>query len=302
MAIPDFQSMMLPILEFAQDGQTHTNRDAVEYIAERYQLTLEERKELLPSGRQTRLANRVAWALVHMRHAELIASPGRGQFIITDHGREALRGRPDRIDLHFLARYDEYRAWRGKEAVENTDAKIVTPIEETPEEALGRAYTEWRELMQGELQSRLASCAPGFFEQLVLDLLVRMGYGGSRIDAAQVVGGSGDGGIDGIINEDRLGLDVVYVQAKRWQGSVGAKELRAFAGSLAAQHANKGVFITTSSYTKDALDFVGRVSSRIVLIDGRRLAELMLDFGVGVQEKTAYRIYRIDDDYFSGNE
>jgi restriction system protein len=300
MAIPDFQTMMLPLLRIAQDGEEHTNAEAREGIATEFSLTEEDRRELLPSGKQRTLDNRVAWALSYLRHALLLESTGRGRFRITSRGRQVLQQPPERITIAFLRQFPEFVEFQKGGQEETPKPKVAVCDEgQTPEEALATVYDRWREQFAAELLQRTKECSPAFFEELVLDLLVAMGYGGSRREAAQAVGRSGDGGIDGVIREDRLGLDVVYVQAKRWDQTVSRGLVQAFAGSLEGHRANKGVMITTSRFSAQASEFATLIGKRIVLIDGERLADLMLDFGVGVSDIASYTVKRIDEDYFS---
>ena len=305
MPIPDFQSAMLPVLRLAQDGKDHTLREAVEAIAVEFKATEEERNELLPSGRQRRLHNRVGWAKTYLQKAGLVEPNGRGRFRITPRGREVLQRRPSRIDMKFLEQFPEYNAFAALKH-ESPDAEPSAPepsaATETPEELLDESYQELRRRLADELLDRIKACDPKFFEKLVVDLLVTMGYGGSRKDAGQAVGQSGDEGIDGIIKEDRLGLDVVYIQAKRWTNTVGRPVVQAFAGSLEGQRARKGVLITTSEFSREARDYVRQIEKKIVLIDGGELAKLMMDHGVGVAEVATYTVQKLDLDYFGDEE
>lgn len=300
--IPNFQALMLPLLKLASDREEHTHADAVVFIADTLGLSEAERNELLPSGGQTRIGNRVAWARAHMKAAGLLASPARGRFRITDEGLSVLAGSPAEITMKFLEQFPSYVAFRtGKLGGDGTKPPEPSPGSEssqTPEEAIETGYTALRLGLAADLLDRVKSASPAFFEQLVIDLLVAMGYGGSRADAAKAVGQSGDEGVDGIINEDKLGLDVVYVQAKRWQGTVGRPAVQAFAGSLEGKKARKGVLITTSAFSADAQDYVGKIEKRIVLVDGQRLADLMIDHGVGVTRTATYALSRLDEDYF----
>lgn len=305
MAIPDFQSAMLPVLRLAQDGKDHTLREAVEAIAVEFKATEEERNELLPSGRQRRLHNRVGWAKTYLQKAGLVEPNGRGRFRITPRGREVLQGRPSRIDMKFLEQFPEYNAFaalRHDAAEAEPSAPEPLSATETPEEILEESYQELRRRLADELLDRIKACDPKFFEKLVVDLLVTMGYGGSRKDAGQAVGQSGDEGIDGIIKEDRLGLDVVYIQAKRWNNTVGRPVVQAFAGSLEGQRARKGVLITTSDFSREARDYVRQIEKKIVLIEGSELAKLMIDHGVGVTEVATYTVKKLDLDYFGDEE
>ena len=303
MAIPDFQTCMLPFLRHLADGKEHTLRDADEHLAEYFQLTAAERAELLPSGQQGIFKNRIGWARTYLKKAVLLESPKRGVFKITARGDQVLASNPARIDMKFLEQFPEYIVFkevsRPDKEVGNV-ANCASP-QATPEESIELAYLGLREQLAQELLTRILSCSPTFFEQLVVELLVKMGYGGSRKDAGERIGQSGDGGIDGIIKEDRLGLDTLFIQAKRWQGTVGRPEIQKFVGALQGQRAKKGVFITTSSYTADATDYVSRIDTKVVLIDGKRLADLMIDFDVGVSAAASYVVKRIDSDYFEEN-
>lgn len=303
MAIPDFQSFLLPLLELLADGRERAHGELVEALALRFGLTDDERKELLPSGKQERFLNRVSWARSYLKRALLVENTGRGWVKITPRGVEALQSRPERIDIKYLMRFPEFAesrqaSRRNNRHAEDAAADETDDIVQTPEEMLEAAHQSLRRELARELLERVKSVSPRFFERLVVDLLVAMGYGGSRKDAGQAVGQSGDGGIDGIIKEDRLGLDVVYVQAKRWEGTVGRPVVQAFAGSLEGQRARKGVLITTSQFSQDARDYVSRIEKKIVLIDGEQLAQLMIDYGIGVAEVASYIVKRIDADYF----
>lgn len=303
MAIPDFQSLMLPLLEFAADGMEHSSRDAREHLAGVFSLSAAERAELLPSGRQPVFDNRVAWAKTFLQQAGLLSSPRRAYFQITDRGRQILAEKPGRIDNRFLSRFPEFVEFRMSGQRER-QAPAATPVEScevsTPEEMLEAAYQQIRGDLAAELLLRIKAAPPAFFERLVVELMVAMGYGGSRREAGEAIGRSGDGGIDGIIREDRLGLDIIYIQAKRWEGNVGVRELREFVGVLNGKGARKGVFITTSGFARAALDYIATITDRkVVLLDGRELTELMIDFGLGVTTTATYEVKRIDSDYFS---
>lgn len=305
MPIPDYQTLMLPLLRFAADGNDHTTREAVEILANEFQLTPAERSELLASGQQAIFNNRVGWANSYLKKAGLLESPRRGALRITALGRQVLSDNPPKIDVKFLERFPEFvefrDASRNSRDAETTES-VATATERTPEEALELAHQSIRLNLAQDILSRILSCSPTFFERLVVELLVKMGYGGSRRDAGERIGQSGDGGIDGIIKEDRLGLDTIYIQAKRWQGSVGRPEIQKFVGALQGQRAKKGVFITTSSYTAEAIDYALRIDTKVVLIDGQLLANLMMDFDVGVSVSASYIVKRIDSDYFEEGE
>lgn len=294
---------MRPLLEAHSDGKEHLNRDLVATLAERFNLTDEERREMLPSGGARLFDNRVGWAKTHVSQAGLLESPRRGISIITDRGREALRTHPERIDLRILNEYEEYREFRNRRKTPEDEASDTIDTEaqdeQTPEELLENAYLRVRRQVETELLAQIKTAPPDFLERVVVDLVVRMGYGGSRKDAGEALGHSGDEGIDGIIKEDPLGLDIIYLQAKRWEGTVGRPEIQKFAGALQGQRARKGIFITTSVFSADATEYASRIDSKIILIDGRRLAKLMFDHGVGVASASNYEVKKIDSDYFN---
>jgi restriction system protein len=303
MPIPDFQSLMRPLLEAHADGKEHLNRDLVAQLGEQFGLTEEERREMLPSGGARLFDNRIGWAKSHITQAGLLISPRRAISLITDRGREALRSHPERIDLRVLNGYNEYREFRNRRKNAEDDESDTSETElqggQTPEELLENAYLQVRRQTEAELLSQIKSAPPEFLERVVVDLVVRMGYGGSRKDAGEALGRSGDEGIDGIIKEDPLGLDIIYLQAKRWEGTVGRPEIQKFAGALQGQRARKGIFITTSAFSSDALEYTSRIETKIILIDGTRLAKLMFDHGVGVATASNYEVKRIDSDYFT---
>ena len=300
MTIPDYQTLMLPLMEFASDGEEHRMSDAVESLTIRFGLTPTERDTLLPSGRQTTIANRIGWSKTYLAKAGLLDGSKRGLFRITDRGREVVQRHPARIDVKFLKEFpgfEEFRtSTREKPLADAADAN--TEQTQTPEELLEDSYERLKSRLSEDLLSRVHQVSPGRFESIVLDLLLAMGYGGSRPDAGKAVGRSGDGGIDGLINEDPLGLDVVYIQAKRWEGVVGRPVVQAFVGSLEGHRARKGVLITTSSFTSDATQYVGMIDKKVILIDGSRLAQLMIEHGVGVTVEQTYLVKRLDLDYY----
>jgi len=299
--IPDFQTLMLPLLQFASDGKEHALRDTQEKLAVEFNLSEEEKSQLLPSGRQPIFYNRVSWAKVYLQQAGLLLSPRRGCFQISEKGRQVLSDHPDRITVKFLETFPEFveaRASSKKEKDKSAERETDNGDHETPEERLEDAYQRIRGGLAPELLNHVKDGTAQFFERLVVELLVRMGYGGSRKEAGQAIGHSGDEGIDGIINEDRLGLDVIYIQAKKWEGTVGRPEIQKFVGALHGKRARKGVFNTTGTFSADAIDYVSRIDPKVVLIDGSQLAELMIDFGLGVTPTVSYEIKRIDTDYF----
>lgn len=299
MAIPDFQTLMLPLMELIADGQSHEVRVATQTIGERLKLTDAEWEEQLPSGRAPLFYNRLAWAKTHLKRAGLLGQPRRGVIAITDRGRQVLATKPTRIDLRLLQTFPEYRQPSVEADAFPAPALDTNASTMSPEETLERAYAQIRSELAAELLDSVKQCAPAFFEKLVVQLLLNMGYGGSRQEAGKSVGRSGDGGIDGIINEDRLGLDAIYLQAKRWEGVVGRPEIMKFVGALAGQRATKGVFITTSWYTQEAKDYASSSQYKVVLIDGVRLAELMIEHDLGVSVAATYQLKRIDSDFFA---
>lgn len=299
MAIPDYQSIMLPLLRFAADGNEHSLRHAIEGLSEKFGLTDTEKTELLPSGQQPRFDNRVAWARSYMSKAALLESTRRGYFRITQRGREILSKNPPEINVKFLEQFAEFVEFRTKRRVrEETTESTQTETLQTPGELLETAYQKLRDDLSAELLKTVTECSPPFFERLVIDVLVKMGYGGSRKEAGKAIGRTGDEGIDGIINEDRLGLDVIYIQAKRWQATIGRPEIQKFAGALQGHRAKKGIFITTSEFSREAEDYVAKIDSKIVLIDGEQLSQLMIDHNVGVTPVTLYETKKMDSDYF----
>ena len=299
MAIPDYQSIMLPLLKLAGDGEEHSLRETIDTLADRYDLTDEERRELLPSGRQPTFDNRVGWARTYMKKAGLLKAPRRGYYQITERGLGVLEQDPPEINNAFLRQFPEFIEFQRPKPKTKEEEDSEPDDSATPEEEIEAAYQSLREGLVNDLLETVKSCSPAFFEQLVIDLLVRMGYGGTRKDAGQAIGRSGDGGIDGIIKEDRLGLDIVYIQAKKWEGTVGRPEIQKFAGALQGQRASKGVFITTSAFSSNAREYVSRINSKIVLIDGHTLAQLMMDFDIGVTRVASYELKRVDLDYFT---
>lgn len=300
MAIPDYQSCMLPLLKFYGDGQEHSNRDSIDSLADHFKLTDDERRAMLPSGVQGLFDNRVNWARTYMKKAALIEPTKRGVHKITKRGLDVLKQKPESIDVNYLVQFQEFKDFRAlRHAKQEEEESELDLNGKTPEESLEGAYQKIRSDLAAELLQRLKSSSPAFFERLVVEVIVKMGYGGSRKDAGKAIGKSGDGGIDGIIKEDKLGLDAIYIQAKRWENTVGRPEIQKFVGALTGQRARKGLFITTSDFTADADDYVSRIDAKVVLIDGETLAQLMIDHGVGVSTVGTYEIKKIDSDYFS---
>ncbi len=299
MAIPDYQSIMLPLLKLASNKKEHSMHDTIEKLAALFNLSDSERQELLPSGQQEIFDNRVGWARTYLKKAGLIDSPKRGVFVITEEGLGALKSNPPKINVSFLRRYPKFVEFQTvkKESKDFEEGEVFA--QQTPEESLEYGYQKLRQALAQDLLSKIKSCSPIFFEKLVVELLVKMGYGGSRRDAGQAIGKSGDEGIDGIIKEDKLGLDVIYIQAKKWEGVVGRPEIMKFVGALQGQHARKGIFITTSYFTEDAIQYARKIDSKIILLDGDELSKLMIDHDIGVARMASYDIKRIDSDYFS---
>ena len=277
-------------------------RDVTDGLAKQLGVTEEERKELLPSGAAPVFYNRTAWAKTYLKKAGLLDSPKQGIVIITKRGVDVLKRNPTSIDVKFLKQFSEFVEFQTtKREDETTGTDLVEDTStETPEEALETAYQKIRKSLAQDLLNKVITLSPAFFERLVVELLVKMGYGGSIKDAGRAIGKSGDEGIDGTIKEDKLGLDIIYIQAKRWQpgNGVGRPELQKFVGALAGQGAKKGIFITTSSFTRDALDYVPRNETKIVLIDGQQLAQYMIDYNLGVTSVNSYEVKRMDSDYF----
>lgn len=306
MAIPDYQTLMLPVLRLANQAETRVAEVAAR-IADDLALTPEEREQLLPSGRQRVLHNRIHWAKFYMSKAGLITSPARGRFAATDKGRQLLATAPVRIDVALLMKEPAFREFyrndssAGPEVREEDGTPQAMPGPTTPEEQIDAAHLSLTSALRDDLLERVLSNSPAFFEQLIVDLLVAMGYGGSHKDAAAQLGRTGDGGVDGVINEDRLGLERIYVQAKRYAvGSpVGRPDVNGFVGSLVGLGATKGVFVTTSTFSQPARDYVKHLAQRIVLIDGRELADLMIEHDVGVRSHRRVEFKRLDEDFFS---
>jgi restriction system protein len=310
MAIPDYQTLMLPVLKAAGDGQEHRIGDVINQLAREFGLTEEERQKLLPSGKQSSFANRVAWAKSYLVQAGLLEATKRAHFKITERGRQALAESPPRIDNEYLSKFAEFIQFRargrdrdGANSTSAVDAPKVQLPAETPDELLRSTVLQIETALRKELLDRILAAPPAFFEGLIVALLLAMGYGGSREEAGKIVGRSGDGGIDGVIDQDALGLDRVYVQAKRYsmENPVSEPEIRAFSGSLGAAKANKGVFVTTSYFTQPAQSFAERHPLKIVLIDGERLASLMIRHNVGVRIDETLYLKKMDEDFFEEN-
>ncbi len=303
MPIPDYQTVMLPLLKVAADGQDHHIRAAINELADQFGLTDDERKELLPSGVDVVFDNRVGWARTYLKKAGLIEYPKRGYFRVTERGKSVLAKAPAKIDVSFLKQYPEFVEFqapkKSSSAPEDVAVEEVESGSETPEELLSSGYLKLRKQIEADLLARVKACPPEFFERLVVKLLTTIGYGGSLADAGRAIGKSGDGGIDGVIKEDKLGLDLLYIQAKRWENTtVGRPEIQKFVGALYGRKAKKGIFITTSTFSKDAREYADGLESKVILIDGPQLSELMFEYGVGVATVNSYVVKRIDSDFF----
>ena len=301
MSIPDYQSLMLPLLKTAADGKEHKKREVLNDLAKHFGLTEEERKELLPSGNQEIFDNRVGWARTYLKKAGLIQYTQRGHFQITDRGRAVLAQKPEVINVAFLRQFPEFREFHSPKRTSTDTEPPETPesLTETPEELLASGSLKLRRQVEQELLARVKACPAEFFERLVVKLLTTIGYGGSLADAGKAIGKAGDGGIDGVIKEDKLGLDLLYIQAKKWDNTtVGRPEIQKFVGALHGKRAKKGIFITTSTFSKDATEYAEGVETKVILIGGARLTELMFDYGVGVSTVNSYVVKRIDSDFF----
>ena len=306
MAIPAYDQMYRGVLETLSDGKVHTSKDTINHCSEVFHLNEEEKEEMLQSGRQSVLANRVGWARTYLKHAGLISSPARGKYVITEDGKKALLDDQVRIDNAYLSRFDGFNEFfRGSGAGSDKNAQSESEdSEKTPLEVMDVAYKGINDQLADDLMTNIMDQSPAFFERLVIDLLEKMGYGGHLISPGEVTGKSGDEGIDGIITEDVLGFEKIYVQAKRWSDDhvVGEPDIQQFAGALMGKGAHKGLFITTSHFSRQAQNFVDKhMTARIVLVDGKKLTDLMIQYGVGVSTVHTYEIKRTDSDYFNEN-
>jgi len=299
MAVPGFQEMFLPFLQFLADGQARHTSIIREHLEDHFQMTTADREEMIPSGQSTKVANRVGWSRTHLSKAGLIEKVKAGIYQITDDGRKVLASSPSQVGLKFLDTIPRHKEWYHAPKSTPSPTALISEVEDQPpNERIEEAFSQLNNALASELQDQMAKMDPFRFEQLVVDLLFAMGYGGSREEAAEITKKSNDEGIDGVINEDRLGLDVIYVQAKRWQNTVGRREIQSFVGALASQQANKGVFISTSDFAQTALDYAKSVQQKVILIDGPRLAELMIEHNIGVTTTRTISLKRIDSDYF----
>jgi len=303
MPVPDFQTIMLPLLECLSDNNEHSIHDIIIQIGKIFKLTDDEMNEYLDSGKQKKIYSRTNWAKTYLKSARLVEDTRRGHFKITNEGLTVLKNKPEKINIRYLEQYQGYidfknRRSKKSDSESNGDNELIENIKQTPEDLMETGYNEIKNNLITEILTKIKNCSPSFFEKLVIDLLVKMGYGGSIENPGKVLGKSHDGGIDGVIQEDQLGLDFIYIQAKRWESTVGSKIVREFIGALATKRAKKGVLITTSEYSNDAYETTKNIDSKIVLIDGVRLAEYMIKFNVGVSIEYEYIIKKIDNDYF----
>lgn len=302
MAIPTYEQIMLPLLELLKDENTYNNKECVEKLSEKLNLTEEEVRELLPSGRKRVFYNRVNWAKTYLKRAGLVEAPRRGEVKITQLGLELLQENPVEIRSRDLLRYSSFNDFINttNRSENNTENRENLINERTPFEEIAISFEELKNSLADEILEKIKSCSFEFFEKSVIELLIKMGYGGSREEAGRATRRTGDEGIDGIINEDRLGLDRIYIQAKRWRDTVvGRPEIQKFSGALDTPGANKGVFITTSKFSREAREYVENINTKkIILIDGMQLAQYMIDFNVGVSTEIVYEVKRIDSDYF----
>lgn len=307
MAVPDFQTFMLPVLREFADGAEHIYKNVRDRVAITLRLSPEDLSDRIPSGKKTRVDDRASWAHVYLKQAGLLTSSRRGVYQITPRGQQVLTSPPEKITMDFLEQFPEYLEFKSRKRAVDGETPPATAARSTihsaqpaltPDEQIRAGYELLRSSLTAQLLERVRQASPAFFEQLVVDVLVAMGYGGSQEDAARVVGQSGDGGIDGIIKEDRLGLESIYVQAKRWEATVGRPTVQQFAGALHGHRARKGVMISTSNFSREAVEYANASQITIVLIDGPQLADYMVEFGVGVSEVDTIKLKRLDEDYF----
>jgi len=303
MSVPDYQAIFLPLMQLASDGKEHSFRESIEYAAKFLKISEDDRKTLLPSGTQSTFDNRVGWAKTHLLKAKLLESPRRSIFQITARGKEVISRKSSQINAKFLKQFPEYLEFCGTNTTtenSNLPSQINLIEQIPPDEALAEVYQKIKLSLAQDLLTLVKDCPPDFFERLVVKLLVKMGYGGSIQDAGKAIGRSGDEGIDGIIKEDKLGLDAIYIQAKKWEGTVGRPEIQKFVGALAGQGAKKGVFITTSNFSREAHEYAKNMrDTKVVLLDGEQLTQFMIDYNLGVSVVSQYEVKKIDSDFFA---
>lgn len=303
MSVPGYQEFMYPFLKNLEDGEEHTLRELYQTLADYFNLNENEREKMLPSGNQLVLHNRIGWARTYLKKAGLLESVRRATFVITKDGEKVLSDSSiTKIDNKFLMNYQSFRDFKNPVKNEEDESRIslITDpnLDKTPKEILEDNYKLLKEETKDELLAKILECSPAFFERLVVKLFVAMGYGGSVEDAGRAIGKSGDEGIDGIIKEDALGLDMIYIQAKRWKNSVHRPEIQKFVGSLEGQRAKKGIFITTSEFSSGAKEYIRYIDKKIVLVDGSQLTDLMFKYDIGVSNEEVYITKQIDLDYF----
>jgi restriction system protein len=298
MSIPDYQTLMLPLLKAVNQRGCLAMNDATQLLSKEFKLTDAESRDRLPSGKQTVIQNRVGWARTYLKKAGLLDSPERGVIVLTERGKNVLSRCPEKIDIQYLRQFPEFLDFRDAAKPEIESNHNYDVSKNTPEEILEESYSQLKNAVLEELLNKIKSSTPEFFERLVVNTIVKMGYGGSLQDAGRAIGKSGDEGIDGIISEDRLGLDVIYLQAKKWEGTVGRPEIQKFAGALQGKRARKGVFITTSDFSSEAREYVKHLDAKIILINGQQLTQLMWENNVGLSRAATYEVKKIDGDYF----
>lgn len=294
--IPDFQTIMLPLLKTFQNGEEKTSKELRESMVSYFNISIDEQKEKIPSGKQPLYYNRVAWAIAYLKMADLISSPLRAVYEITEEGKKVLENPPEKITINFLKQFDSFSKNRNPEKETDLDDNKI--VEKTPDELIEIGYKQVKNELSLQILNQIRECSPYFFEKLVLDLLIKMGYGGSEMANGEVTPKGSDEGIDGIIKEDKLGLDKIYIQAKKWEGCVGRPEIQKFVGALQGKRAKKGIFITMSTFSKEALEYAENLDVAVILIDGKKLANYMIENELGVSLKQSYKIYNVDTDYF----
>jgi len=295
--IPDFQTIMLPLLKTFQDGEEKTSKELREKMVSYFNISIDEQKEKIPSGKQPLYYNRVAWAIAYLKMADLISSPLRAVYKITEEGKKVLENPPEKITINFLKQFDSFSKNRNPEKDTELDDNNQI-VEKTPDELIEIGYKQVKNELSLQILNQIKDCSPYFFEKLVLDLLIKMGYGGSEMANGEVTPKGSDEGIDGIIKEDKLGLDKIYIQAKKWENCVGRPEIQKFVGALQGKRAQKGIFITMSTFSKEALEYAENLDVAVILIDGKKLANYMIENELGVSLKQNYKIYNVDTDYF----
>lgn len=303
MSIPKYDEMYREFLDCLADGQAHKSKEVKDIVAKRLSISAKEREELLPSGKQALFDNRIGWTRTYLKKAGLVQSPARGIYVLTPAGKQVLLENPAKIDNTYLQRFESFRNFvSADQSEENEGMNVPTVSSQTPQDVLDDAFRKINQTLCDDLLAEIVKQSPAFFEHLVIKLLTQMGYGGTVEHAGEVIGQSGDEGIDGIIREDKLGFNLIYIQAKRWDcdATVGRPEIQKFVGALAGQGASKGLFITTAKFTKEARQYAEKQhTTKVVLVDGQTLARLMIEYNLGVSTEATYRIKRIDTDFFS---